>query len=145
MLHTSEVSRFRELSRFVVLVYTKMGGVEVDEGILSPITASTAGDGVPPDSPTYLFLHHPEELLASLDRHCPKPVEHRHPFIPNLPTLEVSTTLIATFNQILKLGSRLIEAAEALQRESHRRGAKRTPNDGEGVEANLHRVAKHST
>ena len=77
MCATSEVSRFRELSRLVVLVYTKIGGVEVDEGILSSITASTAGDGVPPDSPTYLFLHYPEELLAPLDCHCPKPVEHR--------------------------------------------------------------------
>ena len=92
-----------------------------------------------------LFLH-PEELLASLDQMCPKPIECEHEFMPNLPTLEVATYLIAAFNQIQKLGHRLIEAADALQRESRRRKAKQTPNEQAlGDEANLHAFTKCST
>ena len=134
----------RELSRLVVLVYHKVGRVNDGNNVLWPITTSAGTGQVNLESPTYLFLH-PEELLACLDRMCAKPIENTQPFLPNLPMLQVKSGLLAAFNQIQKLAPELVDAVEALQKESRRRKGKRAP-DGPAIgdQANLGGVTKRS-
>ena len=107
-----------------------MGGADADSGLLSPISTTTTGDS-PLATPTYLFLHQ-EEVLTSFDIMCPGAIVHEHPFVPNLPTLQVIPDLMVCFRRVEKKADALIEAVQQLQKDSRRRGTKRAPHGAAG-------------
>ncbi|KAH9900738.1 hypothetical protein C8Q73DRAFT_675529 [Cubamyces lactineus] len=115
-----------KLSRLVVLTYTTWG-----DTVLSPLTVS-APRGTTPDTATYLYLH-PENLVASLDVPCPKPVESSIDLEPGLSMHTVNRKLIAAFRELEVHAPAICRTVDKLFKEMRKR-RKRADEDADEVD-----------
>lgn len=104
-----------KLSRMVVLIYSFMG-----DTLLSPLTVSISGASAAPDSPSFLYLHQ-ENLVTSLDAHCPKPIESRMSVQPGLSVLTVSNRLVEMFRHLERHLTSLCKAVDGVFKETRKR------------------------
>lgn len=112
--HAETCDDVAKLSRLVVLIYSVLA-----DTLLSPLTVSVPV-GSAPDSPTFLYLHQ-ENLVTSLDAHCPRAVESKIKLHPGLFMLTVNSKLVDMFRQLESHSKAICDAADGLSKEMRKR------------------------
>ncbi|OJT05539.1 hypothetical protein TRAPUB_3642, partial [Trametes pubescens] len=109
----------------------KASKLYIGEGdtLLSPLTVSVPS-GSAPDAPTFLYLHQ-ENLVVSMDAHCPRAVERRISLQPGLSMLMVNTKLIDMFQQLERYSETFCKATDGLFKEMRKRKKHTDADNGE--------------